>query len=162
MTRSVEIPEVAVEAAARRTWGWRHAALLTAPPGKIADDPDWGDLTETQRNAWRALTRTALEAAALPYLAPAESADRERVVELLKAELPSAYQFMAWSLVETLTDAGVIKVGPPVCAAVHTRHPEWGWGPCVFTAGHHEGEDWNSHADRLGRTWNDQPPEEKL
>jgi hypothetical protein len=41
--------------------------------------------------------------------------------------------------------------GYGVCTA------EGRWGQCVFVAGHHEVENWTPHADRFGRTWNDQP-----
>lgn len=46
----------AFEAAAHNTWYWRHAALMQ----ESTDETEWEHLTETQRNAWRGLIRTAL------------------------------------------------------------------------------------------------------
>ena len=57
-----------------------------------------------------------------------------------------------------LEAAASLMSATPTCTAEHPR----GFGRCVFVAGHHyeAGEDWTPHADRLGRSWNDQPPED--
>ena len=44
----------------------------------------------------------------------------------------------------------------PECGAVDRS----GQRRCVFTPGHHEAENWTSHGDRGGWTWNDQPAED--
>lgn len=64
-------------------------------------------------------------------------------------------------LVEVLEGVAVTRwPGYGECAAEHPR----GLGQCVFVAGHHhrEIESWTPHADRFGRSWNDNAPEEEL
>lgn len=143
-----------------------HAAKHPAEPVGVTADCPTCNGRQWVNGRWVATRETVgmvCQTCGHDYAAEPVGVSRERLVELLKAELPSAYQFMAWSLVETLVAAGALRVDPPACGAENTRHPEWRWGPCVFTTGHHDHtrEDWNSHADRLGRTWNDQPPEEE-
>ena len=54
---------------------------------------------------------------------------------------------------------GLLAAHPvePECGAVDRS----GQRRCVFTPGHHEVENWTSHGDRGGWTWNDQPAEAK-
>lgn len=63
-------------------------------------------------------------------------------------------------LVEVLEGVRMVpsRLGYGECVALHPR----GFGQCVFVAGHHnrEIESWTPHADRFGRSWNDNAPEE--
>ena len=64
-------------------------------------------------------------------------------------------------LVELLEGVAVSRwPGYGECVALHPR----GFGQCVFVAGHHhrEIESWTPHADRFGRSWNDNASEEEL
>jgi len=84
-------PAPLLEAAAEATWGWRHSSLMVPSP---ADDPDWDDLPEVRRNAWRALTRTAL-VAAYRVDAPKPLLDREAVHAWIREEINRAIKFHA-------------------------------------------------------------------
>ena len=59
-------------------------------------------------------------------------------------------------ITSALLAAGVFREPQPECGAVDRT----GQRRCVFTPGHHEAENWTSHGDRGGWTWNDQPAED--
>lgn len=77
-----------------------------------------------------------------------------------KAELYPLDAGTVRDLVELLEGVAVSRwPGYGECVALHPR----GFGQCVFVAGHHnrEVESWTPHADRFGRSWNDNAPEEE-
>ena len=94
---------------------------------------------ENERDAFEAGYEAALQAQ--------PAASRERMIEVLGgSELAAA-------TVDHLLAAGVFSEPQPECGAVDRS----GQRRCVFTPGHHEVENWTSHGDRGGWTWNDQP-----
>jgi hypothetical protein len=66
VTRSVEIPDAAVEAAAKAAC---EATYPPNPSGRVKVHDSWEEIEEWERDAWRATARAAL-VAARPYLMP--------------------------------------------------------------------------------------------
>lgn len=140
-----------------------EAATRTLHPGLFEDDGILHPALALS-GQWQARhnVRAALEAA-LPYLQAQPVASRERVAEvLMKARNEDGrwilggirvYDAAHGDLADALLAAGVFSEPQPECGAVDRT----GERRCVFTPGHHEAENWTSHGDRGGWTWNDQP-----
>lgn len=113
--------------------------------------------------------KAAYEAEVARDSEPAPVASRERVAEVLFAhDHDAAGSARTWleagplkkgaylDRADALLAAGVFSEPQPECGAVDRS----GQRRCVFTPGHHEAENWTSHGDRGGWTWNDQPAED--
>lgn len=67
------------------------------------------------------------------------------------------YEVDARTLADLIEVLEASQAARPTCDAVLSRRN----ARCVFTPGHHTGEDWTPHGDQSGWTWNDQPAEEE-
>jgi hypothetical protein len=137
-----------------------------------ADSAPWIARTPETHGYWEHEAEAVRRAVAAAHpVEPAPVASRERVAEVLarqfceedtatdlfdalsETEQTECVQAMG-SFADALLAAGVFREEAE-CGAVDRT----GQRRCVFTPGHHEAENWTSHGDRGGWTWNDQPAE---